>query len=466
MKAQREPFKAAAHPIHGRQLHAAVLRNTKDFASLRQEWDDLYKSCPSATPFSSWEWLYSWWEVYGGPYDLRLITLRDGGSGLLVGLLPLMVRHPPSFGRLLLIGDDPWPLYWYVVTPYKDVLVREGWEESAALAGARALMEMSDWRVADLQELTPEAAAWGLFRHWEGPKVSLPITDYVLIRAGSWEEVLSSVSRNLRSIARRTLRRAEEDGLRCEPAGTKDAERAARTLVNLHRDLFQERRIDPEDLTPRFEAFMQTAARRMTARRIGRISEFRREDGEVLASQFLVFDKDFVGVYVLGAHEKASRRYQFMTLCNRDAFSVAQSKGSAYVSWMHYVSQDKLRWATEVVSSHRTILGRNRTSSWAPYAGFHLLRDRYYALRSEARSYAYSEGAPRWVKKAIDRYHALVLYPYSEGAPRWVRSVTERYYALRARYGYGRLRYQYETVRARRTKQSSTHLIQALREKR
>src|SRR4028119_1048613 len=120
MKAQREPLKAAAHPIQGRQLHAAVLRNTKDFASLKQEWDDLYKSCPSGTPLPSWGWLYSWWEVYGGPYDLRLITLRNGGSGLLVGLLPLMVRRPPSFGRLLLIGDDPWPLYRYVVTPYKD----------------------------------------------------------------------------------------------------------------------------------------------------------------------------------------------------------------------------------------------------------------------------------------------------------------------------------------------------------
>jgi hypothetical protein len=449
VKTRHEPVNAAAHPIQGRQLRAAVLRDTKDFVSLREEWDDLYNSCLSATPFSSWEWLYSWWEVYGGAYDLRLVTLRNH-RGLLVGLLPLMVRRRPSFGRLLLIGDDPWPLYWYVVTPYKDVLVREGWEESAALAGARALMEMSGWRVADLQELTPEAAAWGLFRHWEGPKVSLPITDYVIIRAGSWEELLSSVSRNLRSIARRTLRRAEEDGLRCEPAGTKDAERAARTLVNLHRDLLQERRIDPEDLTPRFEAFMQTAARRMTARRIGRISEFRREDGEVLASQFLVFDKDFVGVYVLGAHEKASRRYQFMTLCNRDAFTVAHSKGSAYVSWMHYVSQDKLRWATEVASSHRTILGRKRTSSWAPYAGYHFLRERYYALRSGVQVYIHSEDAPRWVKRATQRYYALMLFPHSEVAPAWVKSATRSYYALRARFGYGWLRYRLELARARR----------------
>ena len=130
---------------------------------------------------------------------------------------------------------------------------------------------------------------------------------------------------------RRTLRRAEEDGLRCEPADLQGAERAARTLVELHRELWRGRRIDPEDLTPRYEASMQAAARRMTARSIGRISEFRRGDGEVLVSQFLIFDKDFVGVYMLGASEEASRRYQFMTLCNWDAMNVA-CNSNAYVS--------------------------------------------------------------------------------------------------------------------------------------
>jgi CelD/BcsL family acetyltransferase involved in cellulose biosynthesis len=212
MEAHQESTKAASRPIGQRQrLHSAVLRDTRGFASHREEWDELYESCPSATPFQSWEWLYSWWEVYGeGRYGLRLITLRDAG-GLLVGLLPLMVRRQPSLGRLLLLGGDKMTLYSDVMTPYKDVLVREGWEEPVAQAGARALKEMGGWQVADLQELMPEAAAWDIFGKWEELKTSVPITDYVLIRADSWEELLSSLSRNLRSIARRTLRHAEQD---------------------------------------------------------------------------------------------------------------------------------------------------------------------------------------------------------------------------------------------------------------
>jgi CelD/BcsL family acetyltransferase involved in cellulose biosynthesis len=444
VKAREEPTKALSRPT-GQRLEAAVLRKTTDFASLKEEWDDLYKSCPSATPFSSWEWLYSWWEVYGeGNYKLRLVTLREEASGLLVGLLPLMVRR----GRLLLLGgrsagsEDG-------MSSYKDVLVREGWEEPVAQAAAQALKGLDGWRVADLQELMPEAAAWGLVNNWDGPKTSVPITDYVLIRAKSWDELLSSLSRNLRSIARRTLRRVEEDGLRCEPADAEDAERAATTLVKLHRELFQGRRIDPRELSPRYEAFMRAAARRMTARGIGRIYEFRRGDGTVLISRFLIFDKDFVGGFLIGASEEASGRYQFMTLCNWDAMNAASGRSNANISWMEQASADKLRWASEVVSSHRAILGRSKVA-WLPYAGFYVVRDRYYSLRSEAQVYVHSEQAPRWIKKATQSYYALVLYPYSEGAPEWVRSATERYYALRAKYGYGWLRYKYRLSRARR----------------
>jgi hypothetical protein len=204
----------------------------------------------------------------------------------------------------------------------------------------------------------------------------------------------------------------------------------------------------------------------MTERGIGRVSEFRRQDdGKVLVSQFLLFDKGFVGVYVTGASEEASGRYQLETLSNWDAIETARIGSGKYVSFMDGVTRDKLRWASEVVTSQRAILGRSK-AAWVPYAGCHLLRDRYYALRSVAQVYVHSEYAPRWVKKAIEGYHALVLYPYSEGTPRWVWCVTERYYALRARYGYGRLRYQYESVRARRTMQRWTHPIQALRKKR
>jgi CelD/BcsL family acetyltransferase involved in cellulose biosynthesis len=227
MRAQEERTKAEPQP-HGQRLDTAILRDTREFASLEEEWDDLYRHSPQTTPFQSCMWLYSWWESYGEGYELRLIVVRDGG--LLVGLLPLMLERRWGFGRLLLIGAGS--------TDYLDILAREGWEEEVAQAGARALEGLDDWWVVDLRELRPEAAAWGLLQEWDGVHTTLVSTgldDYILIRAKPWEELLASLSKNLRKSARRTLRRLNEDGVRYAPADLGDAEQAACRLVALHR---------------------------------------------------------------------------------------------------------------------------------------------------------------------------------------------------------------------------------------
>jgi hypothetical protein len=307
--------------------------------------------------------------------------------------------------------------------------------------------------VADLQELMPQATTWDLFREWDGPKTSVPITDYLLIQVKPWEELLASLSKKLRKSARQTLRRLEDDGVRSEPAGLQDAERAARRLVALHRELLRGRRIDPGNLASRFETFIAIAARRTTARGIGTISEFRRDD-TVMVSNFFVFDKAFVGWYMIGASREASRRYQYTTLAMWDAINVARGRDNAYVSLMDYASRDKSRWADELVTSRRAILGRGR-AFWIPYAGYHTLRDGYYSLSSKAQLYVHSEDAPGWLKTATHGYYALQSYVHSEGAPRWVRKATHGYYALRREYGYHALLYKYELLRARREKPRS-----------
>src|SRR3712207_9508983 len=97
-----------------------VLEDSKAFAALEEEWEELYRHCPSATPFQSWAWLYSWWEHYGeGRYELRLVTLRSE-EGLLAGLLPLMLERRRGFGRLPFVGSYH--------TGFNDLVVRGGWE--------------------------------------------------------------------------------------------------------------------------------------------------------------------------------------------------------------------------------------------------------------------------------------------------------------------------------------------------
>ncbi len=366
-----------------RRLDTAVLRDAEDFAALEEEWAELYERCPSATPFQSWAWLYSWWEHYGGDYELRLIAVRKGD--LLVGLAPLMLRRGPlGFGRLLLVGTGS--------TDYLDVLARKGWEREVAEAVARALEGMDGSWVADLWDVRPTAAIWDIFHAWQGPKTHFRRFGSPVIDVRPWDELLASLSRNHRSTIRRAHRRAEKDGVTCALVGPADAEEAAARWMGLHQKAWTGRNIAPEHLDERFGACLETAARRMTARGIGSISEFR-QDGEVIASQFLIFGQDFVGQHLFGATQEALQRYQISSLYIWDAMSAARARRSAYLDMLRGEEPYKLRWASRVMPNHRLVLGRNRLY-WALYAGHH-------SLRTRAERYAYSEDAPGWVKKAV-----------------------------------------------------------------
>jgi CelD/BcsL family acetyltransferase involved in cellulose biosynthesis len=212
----------SAHP--GKLLRTEVLRSAGQFAALEEEWENLYHDSPQATPFQSWAWLYSWWESYGEDYELRLVTVRYG-RGLLVGIAPLVLKSGLGFNKLLFVGTG--------LTDYLDVLIREGWEDRVSEVLVQTLGEIGSWQVADLQQLRPDAAAWAICRHWDGPQLRVWQDGFPVVVVRPWDELLQSLSSNLRSTVRRSLRRFEADGGRCQLADVADAEAAAKRLVTI-----------------------------------------------------------------------------------------------------------------------------------------------------------------------------------------------------------------------------------------
>lgn len=364
-------------------LGVEVLKDSQGFPLLEEEWEDLYLHCPRATPFQSWAWLYSWWEHYGGDYELRLVAVRSG-EGLLVGILPLMLERRAGFGRLLFVGTGP--------SDYLDVLARQGWEDVVVEAGVQAIKWMGSWGIADLQQLRKDAIAWGILRRWEGPRISVWQDCCPVIEVKPWDELLTPLSRNLRSTARRALRQAAADGLYSRIADARDTKQAAQRLVALHKEFCQDRNIAPEHLTQRFEEFMIAAANRMVSRGLGSICEFR-EDGQVLLAYFVILGRDFCGTYLLGPSQKALQRYQWSSLYIRGAVDTAHSQNKSYVDLLRGEEPYKLRWSSGINQTYRLVLGQHRVT-WIAYAGYH-------ALRSRAKLYVMSEGAPQWIKRLV-----------------------------------------------------------------
>jgi hypothetical protein len=373
---------------------AEVVAEGRVFASMEEEWEGLRAASPAATPFQSWAWLFSWWENYGeGRLGLRLLTCR-GSDGALLGALPLVLERGPCPlpGRLLFLGSG--------TTDHLDMLAREGSEGRVAAAFLPVLRSMGGWSVADLQQVGPGAAAWGLYRAWAGPKASAwqdgcPVLDF---QGRGWEARLELLNQKHRSNVRRTLRRAEYDGTGWEMVPPERAAEAARRLVRLHREAWEGRSIGPEHLTDRFEAHLTSAAGRMTRAGVGAVSELRR-NGEVVASHLLAIGPDAVEEYLTGANAEVLRCYSVDALCVHDAAEVARRHGFQKVSAGRGEEAYKMRWRPRVEHNRRLLLGRSAAAFW-PYAAWRL----GYA---KARRWANSGAAPEWVARAADRYRTL-----------------------------------------------------------
>jgi CelD/BcsL family acetyltransferase involved in cellulose biosynthesis len=216
---------------------------------------------------------------------------------------------------------------------------------------------MEGWHVVELRHISAAATVWDLLERWNGPRVNLRQDPLWVIEAKPWDELVKLLPKSQRTPARRTLRRAEEDAVHSVLAGVEQAEQAARRLLALHRESRRGRNIVPERLTPRFESYTLAAARRMTERGLGGISEFWRDE-EVMVSSFLLFGGDLTVPYMVGANREAMRRYQWSTLFIWDALRVARSNGCPRVSLLTGPEEYKQRWSNEA-PYFQTTLGRS-----------------------------------------------------------------------------------------------------------
>jgi hypothetical protein len=366
----------------------AILKDTRSFAALKEDWEKLYHDCALSTPLQSWSWLYSWWESFGVGYDLCLITVRDGE--LLVGLIPLMLERQWGFGRLLFIGEHAQP---------KDLLAKKGWEDKVSEAGIRALRQIDSWHVLDVRDVSSGAAFWGIYQQWNGRQVHALTDYYHFMEVKPWDKVLASLNRKHRSTVRRTLRRAEEDGVRSIMlAESEGVEQAACRLVTLHRSLRQGRDISRAHLTPEFEFFIGAATRRMADCGLGRIVEFLR-DGEVIISSFTLFGEEITYAYLVGVNQEAMRRYQWSSLGIYGTLTLARGRNSAYVCLAQAADPYKQRWPHEKVPYYQIVLGRGSVS-WILYS-------MYLSLHAWAERHMKSDSTPNIIKNVAEGLRRL-----------------------------------------------------------
>lgn len=231
--------------VAGDKLRVQVYENLQVLQTLLPAWEELLSKFPTATIFSTWDWLASWWRSFGNDQSLRVLAFFDLHQEL-VGLAPLAsVRLPIAPGLelrcLILMGDgseDSDNLDFPVLPGYEDAVVYaflnylEDPPEAGDLCRLNTLPGDSPCGLALLREL--ERRKWTWFTESRpGLVVDLP---------GTWDQYLKQLTSKERGKIRYLTQRLEKKhSVRYLKCAKSDLEPALDALFRLHQDHWQAR---------------------------------------------------------------------------------------------------------------------------------------------------------------------------------------------------------------------------------
>jgi len=314
-----------------------------ELETLRDEWLELWRRSPDATPFQSPMWLLPWWRAFGSD-ELSTVVARDAG-GALTALLPLYIVRDDgdSLGMLLGSGNS-------------DYLDAVGNGEAAPLLAEIAALDCQMW---DLQQLRPTS-----------PLLTAPLPDTlqdqivehdrcpILPIAGAGDELQNLISTHFRKklrYYRRALARIAP--VTTESATPETLDALLDALYELHAARWQRRGLPgvlDDDVVQRFHreaarGLLATGALRMHAIRLG----------ERIVAVFYGFAHAGTVYYYLSGYDPELERLSIGTLIVAHAIEEAVREGATTFDFLRGAEEYKYAWgASDRVSVRRQIFRR------------------------------------------------------------------------------------------------------------
>ncbi|MCK8431554.1 GNAT family N-acetyltransferase [Streptomyces sp. D2-8] len=334
-------------------LRAELCTDERAFAALGPAWEHLYRNCEAATPFQSHAWLHSWWTSYGRPGRLRLVLVHDAAGGELRAAAPLMwTGHP--LPRLVPLGG--------AISDYGDVLLDDEHADRAATALAEALSAAARTALIDLREVRPGGAAERVYERWRGPRRRLTDSVCLELPARPMDELLSRLPTGRAQRVRTKIRKLDKLGVEHRLVRYDEVDSAVRTMLELHRLQWQDRKVTAEHLRPRFHEHLARSLGPMVRSGDALVSEFR-VGGEVLAVDVTLLSRRLAGAYLCGAHPwLRERKADVATMLLRACADQVAGGERQVLSLLRGAEPYKSRWRPDAVVNQRLLLARRRTA--------------------------------------------------------------------------------------------------------
>ncbi|WIM92887.1 GNAT family N-acetyltransferase [Actinoplanes oblitus] len=335
-----------------------TVRDDAAFRDLRDDWDELYRHCATASAFQSHGWLTGWWQGYARPGRLRLTVVRRHGR--LVAAAPLMLDRRGAFGVLVPLGG--------ALADHTEVLVADDVAGPAARALAAALLAEPGWQAVDLPESRPGAVTGTAFWDaWPGRRYRLASSVCQDLPALPLTGFLAQLPGKQRRTARHGLVTLNRSGLVPHEVTADEADRAVADLLRLHELQWRGRGIDPEHVSPAFAAYLCRAVTAMLATGQAALVEYRAGD-RLMASHLMFVSHDSLDGYLSGVDPALRKGLDVTMTLLADALPRAHRLGLARVGFLRGEEPYKDRWRPRRVRNQRIVLVRPASVAGLGYA--------------------------------------------------------------------------------------------------
>jgi CelD/BcsL family acetyltransferase involved in cellulose biosynthesis len=335
----------------GTTLRAELCTDEREFTVLGPAWDRLYRRCGPATPFQSHAWLHSWWTSYGSPGRLRLVLVRDGGE--LRAAAPLM-RVGGPLPRLVPLGG--------AISDYGDVLLDDEHADRAAAALTETLWAAARTALIDVREVRPGSAVEQVYERWRGPRRRLADSVCLELPARPMAELLIRMPSGRAGRVQTKIRKLGELGVEHRLVRHDEVDSAVRTMLDLHRLQWKDRKVTAEHLRPRFHEHLARSFGTLVRSGDAMVTEFR-VGSDVLAVDMTLLTPRLAGNYLYGAHPRLRElKADIATMLLHACAEHVARDDRQVLSLLRGAEPYKFRWRPDTVVNERLLLARRRTA--------------------------------------------------------------------------------------------------------
>jgi CelD/BcsL family acetyltransferase involved in cellulose biosynthesis len=338
-----------------------VIHDATQFSELRSEWNAVLQASRANTIFLTWEWVATWWEVYGRDGLLYVIVARDR-DGHLIGIAPFHLSAGPLPGlnrrdTLRFIGDGG------DVTPeYLDVIAIRDREREVVEAFTHQICEDPEVRAIDLRPLAEDSCVrkWGLSLLSKGsgivrclpesecPVLSLPASAdaFIASRSHNYRKKLGEYDRRCRRDFHANFRMSRTD---------EERRRDMASLVKLHQQRWNGH--SSSFRSAKYISFHEKLSSRLLER--GWLRLFSIDSSSAPAAVLYCFAHCGRYSFYQAGRDPIFQKHRVGLVIMHKAILEAISEGATVFDFLRGTEQYKYRWAQANVSSLRLVYWKN-----------------------------------------------------------------------------------------------------------